>query len=494
MPTLSKRLRSLFLSAFLCGWGGATPPLLLPEAARPLLEAHPGKSGFYVLEKGEDALLARAWLGDHAARSIDIQYFIWSTDNIGILASEFLLRAADRGVKVRVLVDDLLVDAPSDAMLALAAHPNFDLRVYNPKHKVGISLPKRVLNLLTSFKGSNQRMHDKAAIFDGQVAVTGGRNMADEYYGHDQAYNFRDRDALVLGPVAGEIQASFERFWASPLAIPVEDLLVNPFRRQTPGQIQAVYAWLHAYAQNPANFAPEVYEALQNLPQRFHRLTEGLIWEDVRFLCDLPGKNRRLGLGGSGRTTEELVAALRKAKHRVTIQSPYVVLSRRGFSLFEELLKRGVEIRISTNSLASTDNLQAFSGYQKQRRKLLDMGIRITEFRPDPAIKRELMEQRRESGKTIPVFSLHAKTLVVDGELLFIGTFNLDPRSANLNTEVGVLLSNTQVAAQVEKAIERDMEPENSWDPAKEDPDAFASAAKRRSILLWKALPLNPIL
>lgn len=464
------------------------------ETVRALTEAHPGKSALYVLEKGEDALLARGWLGDHATRSIDVQYFIWSSDNVGILASELLLRAAERGVKVRVLVDDLLVDAPSDAMLALAAHPNFDIRIYNPRHKVGVSLPKRVLQLLTHFKASNQRMHDKTVIFDGHVAVTGGRNMADEYYDHDQAYNFRDRDALVLGPVVGEMQASFERFWTSPLSFPVEELLESPFRRQTPEQTQAVYQSLHAYARNPANFTPEVREALANLPERFAKLTEHLAWGDIRFLSDVPGKNKSHGLKGSGRTTEELVAVLQKAQKRVTIQSPYLVLSDRGFSIFEKLIQRGVTVRISTNSLASTDNLQAFGGYRRQRARLLKMGIRVTEFKPDPAIKRELVERRRESGKTVPVFSLHAKTLVVDGETLFIGTFNLDPRSANLNTEVGVLISDAPVAGQVEEAIERDMAPENSWDPAKENPDAHASAGKRRDLLLWKALPLGPIL
>jgi putative cardiolipin synthase len=255
-----------------------------------------------------------------------------------------------------------------------------------------------------------------------------------------------------------------------------------------------VYQSLHAYAKNPANFTPEVREALANLPERFGRLVENLVWDDIRFLSDLPGKNASHGLKGSGRTTEELVATLRKARKRVTIQSPYLVLSTRGFTLFEELLKRGVQVRISTNSLASTDNLQAFSGYRKQRARLLKMGIQVTEFKPNPAIKQELVERRRESGKTVPVFSLHAKTLVVDGETLFVGTFNLDPRSANLNTEVGVLVTNAKVAAQVEQAIERDMAPENSWDPSMEDPDVHASAGKRRSLLLWKTLPLGPIL
>lgn len=172
----------------------------LPETVAPLLVGHPGKSGAYVLEKGEEALLARAWLADHSTKSIHIQYFIWSTDNIGILASEALLRAADRGVKVRVLVDDLLIDAPPETMLALALHPNIDIRIYNPKLTVGTSKLKRVGNVLTGFRTINQRMHDKTALFDGMVGITGGRNMADEYFDYDHRYNFRDRDILVLGP------------------------------------------------------------------------------------------------------------------------------------------------------------------------------------------------------------------------------------------------------------------------------------------------------
>jgi cardiolipin synthase C len=490
---LFTRLRNVILLGCLAVVAVAGSPSL-SDTTQSMFSAHPGKSGLFVLEKGEDALLARAWLGEHATRSIDAQYFIWSNDRIGILASELLLRAADRGVKVRVLVDDLLMDAPSDAMLALAAHPNFEIRIYNPVHKVGVSFPKRILHLLANFKGSNQRMHNKTLIIDGQVAVTGGRNMANEYYDHDQAYNFRDRDALLLGPVVGEVQASFEQFWSSPLAIPVEDLLEGPFHSLKPEQVQAIYASLHAYAQNPANFTPEVREALDHLSERFGLLTEELVWDDIRFLSDVPGKNDSRGLDGSGRLTEELIAVLRKAQHRVTIQSPYLVLSSRGISIFRELIQRGVQVRISTNSLASTDNLQAFSGYQKQRQKLLKMGVQVTEFKPDPAIKKELMDQRRESGKTVPIFSLHAKTLVVDGKTLFIGTFNLDPRSANLNTEVGALVTNDKVAAQVEAAIERDMASENSWDPAKDDPDSFAPLIKRHNLRLWKAMPLRPIL
>jgi len=185
------------------------------------IAAHPGATGAYVLDTGEEALLARAWLADHAERSIEVQYFIWSTDNIGILAAEALLRAADRGVKVRVIVDDMLIDVPDKTLLALARHPNIEIRIYNPVHHVGTPFYKRALNVLTDFRGANQRMHDKTFIVDGKVAITGGRNMADEYFNYDHAYNFRDRDALLLGAAVKTMQASFAAFWDSPLAVPV---------------------------------------------------------------------------------------------------------------------------------------------------------------------------------------------------------------------------------------------------------------------------------
>ena len=459
------------------------------------LAAHPGRSGIYVLEKGEEALLARAWLAEQAGKSIDVQYFIWSSDNIGILASEALLRAAERGVKVRVLVDDLLIDAPPEAMLALALHPNVEIRIYNPLHKVGTSSLKRVTNLVTSFRAANQRMHDKTAIFDNLVAITGGRNMADEYFDFDHDYNFRDRDLLALGPVATEMTASFERFWNSPLAQPVESLLTKPLQKLTPERVAVVYADLHAYAQKSENFAPEVRQALEDLPGKFAGLLRELVWDEARFLCDLPGKNDgKEGLGGGGQTTTALVTALKQAKKRVTIQSPYLVLPDGGLELLRGLVKQGVEVRIVTNSLAATDNLQAFSGYSKQRRAILQAGIKIFEFKPDPAIKRELIERYPRLEQDAPIFAIHAKSLVIDSATLYVGTFNLDPRSANLNTEVGILLRNPELAVRVERQIERDMLPENSWNPAKDNPDRFAPLAKRNQLKVWKALPLQPLL
>ena len=458
-----------------------------------LADQHPDKTGVYVLEKGEESLLARAWFTYNASRTIDIQYFIWSTDNIGTLASEALLRAAERGVRVRVLVDDLLIDAEHHTLLALAAHPNVHVRIYNPQYSVGTSLLQRLGNLVEDFRAVNQRMHDKVALFDGLAGITGGRNMADEYYDYDYEYNFRDRDVLVVGPAAEMMGVSFERFWNSSLAVPVEQQLHGEFL--TTESVDAHHAWLHDYAQNPENYTPRIRGILDSLDVKISHLSNQLVWCDARVISDDPGKNDgRLGLKGGGATTTVLTSAVEEATMRVTIQTPYVVLTDEALSLFANLIQRGVQVRIVTNSLASTDNMQAYSGYHKQRDALLAAGIELHEFRPFPMVQYRLNERHPELKQHNPIFAVHAKTMVIDGESLFIGTFNLDPRSANLNTEIGVHIDSPLLARQVEEHIEQDMRSQNSWDPLTDNPDDQAALARRIQLWFWELLPLEPIL
>ncbi len=463
------------------------------------IAAHPEQTGAYVLERGEDALQARAWLTDHARESIEVQYFIWSTDNIGKLAAEALLRAAERGVKVRVIVDDLLIDAPDKSLLALALHPNIEIRIYNPQHKVGTPVHRRVLNVLTDFRGVNQRMHDKTFIVDGRLAITGGRNMADEYFDYDQEYNFRDRDALLLGEAAKAMRASFENFWKSRLAVPVEELydgfgLLQKNVRVDDEEIRQVYRGLHDYASAPENFSPLVHGLIAAMPDSFPAIARELAWGKVDVIHDRPGKNgNRLSLGGGGQTPQALAKLVQEARERIIIQSPYLVLSDKAVKLFEQAIARGVKVRISTNSLASTDNIQAFSGYRNQRAKLLKMGIEIFEYKPDPEELASLMPRAAANAKP-PVFAIHAKSMVVDGRLAFIGTYNLDPRSENLNTEVGVVIHNTPLAGMVERAIETDMQPGNSWNAATDKPDRHGSLVKRSRIRAWQQAPIQPLL
>ncbi|MDY6981012.1 MAG: phospholipase D family protein, partial [Pseudomonadota bacterium] len=444
-----------------------------------------------------EALLARAWLANQAQQSIEVQYFIWSSDNIGILAAEALLRAAERGVKVRVIVDDLMIDAPDDSLLALSQHPNVDIRIYNPKHSVGTSFFKRIWNVFTDFRGVNQRMHDKTFIVDDKVAITGGRNMADEYFDYNHTYNFRDRDVLVMGEVTREMKASFNRFWSSTLTEPVEkrfidaDIVKSGSRNH---KVMEIYNELHAYAQSSDNFEPEVRDAISNLPDGFSELIDEVVWSEVRFISDIPGKNKETSsLGGGGLSTSALAQLIYNAEETILIQSPYLVLSDEAMRLFSAAQRRGVSITISTNSLASTDNLQAFSGYKSQRDELIDMGIKIYEYRPQPEIQKTLIKRYTEIKDNLPIFAIHAKTMVVDSEIVFIGTYNLDPRSQNLNTEVGIIVNNKKLGKLVENMIRVDMREGNSW-PASDDIDGHAPLGKRIKVLFWQMMPIQPLL
>ena len=454
------------------------------------------KTGVYILEKGEEALMGRAWLTQHAQQSIDIQYFIWSTDNIGILAAEMLLEAADRGVSVRVLVDDFLIDAQDKTLLLLAAHPNVQIRIYNPKYSVGTSTWRMIANAIMDFRGSNQRMHDKTAIFDGLAGITGGRNMADEYFDFDHEYNFRDRDVLLLGPAVQDMSANFEEFWNSSLAIPVEDLVDDSDLTVTAAEVQEKYKKLHAYARDPANFEPIIRRAIDEMPAYFPQLLQSMAWHEVQFISDDPGKNAGdAGLEGGGASTSDLIDVLSGAKHSVLIQSPYLILPKGGIELLAELHDRGVRIRISTNSLASTDNLAAFVGYFKQRPRLLKAGIELYEYKPHPQIQTDLVERYPRLAEKNPIFAIHAKSMVIDDNQIFIGTFNLDPRSANLNTEVGVLIESRKLAQELTQSIERDIRPENSWrTTSKFNPDREVSRGKRVKLGFINLFPIDPIL
>ena len=454
------------------------------------------QSGAYILEKGEEALMGRAWLVQHATESIEVQYFIWSTDNIGILAAEQLLSAAERGVKVRVLVDDILIDAEDRTLLLLSAHPNAEIRIYNPNITVGMSLWQKILSAFTDFRAINQRMHDKTAIFDGVAGITGGRNMADEYFDFDHDYNFRDRDILLLGVAVQQMRENFEEFWSSEFAVPVEQVLADQPEDISPEDIAAYTAQLHAYAAETTNFAPEIREAILATSEKFPALLAAMRWGDMTFVSDIPGKNAGdEGLAGGGESTRALVAAIENAEKSVLIQSPYLIMPEGGIELFRSLVERGVRVRISTNSLASTDNIPAFSGYANQREALLDAGVNLYEFKAKPALREELIERYPSLAANDPVFALHAKSLVIDDRVFYIGTFNLDPRSANLNTEVGVIGEDTGLARQLTSSIERDMWPENSWFTTRHyNPDKEVPLSKRFKVWFNRLLPLEPVL
>ena len=450
------------------------------------------KTGVYVLEDGSGSMVARAWLSEYAERTIDIQYFIFSTDNVGLIACDYLIRAADRGVKVRIIVDDIMVDADVQDILTFASHENITVKIYNPGVNLGKNIFSKIGKFATDFRNANQRMHNKTFIVDGKVVITGGRNIADEYFDYDHEYNFRDRDILLLGKLSQAVDASFNKFWNSELSIDVNEVVDDEPKNAI---AEDRFDKLHEYACNPYNFWPQVRERIAKLPKTFEAIkTSGkLVWlDDVQFISDNPGKNDgESGLGGGGISTTALIDLVKNAKSSIEIQTPYLITTELSQNLFKEAVERGVKIRILTNSLASTDNVEAFSSYQTDRKTLLKTGVRIFEFRPDAAERKRIMtgELQEKLGHK-PIFGLHSKSMVIDDKITVIGTFNLDPRSANLNTECIVVVNSEKVTKGVLEGMEIEFQPENSWETTLDfNPDSEVSNYKRLKTWTRKILP-----
>ena len=464
----------------------------LSNELKDLTEQMTTKTGVYVLEDGSGSMVARAWLTEYAEKTIDIQYFIFSTDNVGLIACDYLIRAADRGVKVRIIVDDIMVDADIQDVLTFDSHENITVKIYNPGVNLGKNIFKKVKKFTTDFRSANQRMHNKTFIVDGKVVITGGRNIADEYFDYDHEYNFRDRDILLLGKASKKVEQSFEQFWNSELSKTVSSVIDDkPENMSSENRFDN----LHEYACNPYNFWPQIRERITSLPTTFKAIRESgdLVWVDnVEFISDDPGKNDGTsGLGGGGISTSALIDLIKNAKSSIDIQTPYLVTTELSQNLFREAVERGVKIRILTNSLASTDNLEAFSGYQKDRKKLLNTGVRIFEFRPDAAERTKIMTgELQEKLEHKPIFGLHAKSMVIDNKTTVIGTFNLDPRSANLNTECIVIVNSDKITKGVLKGMELEFQPENSWETTlKYNPDSEVDRYKRLKTWARKIIP-----
>ena len=450
------------------------------------------KTGVYVLEDGAGSMITRGWLTEYAEETINIQYFIFSTDNVGLIACDYLVRAADRGVKVNILVDDIMVNTGIQDILTLNSHENINIKIYNPGVNLGKNLFSKVKKFSTDFRSANQRMHNKTFIVDNKVVITGGRNIADEYFDYDHEYNFRDRDVLLLGKTTKDVTKSFYEFWTDSLSVPVTDLNTeDPLNVSDPHHFER----LHEYACNPENFWPAVRVRLDSFPSDFKKAQQAgrLVWVDsMVFVSDDPGKNDGTqGLGGGGKTTTALAELVQNAKSTIDIQSPYLITTDESRQLFKDAVDRGVKVRILTNSLASTDNVEAFSSYQSDRTKLLETGVEVYEFRPDAEERTKIMTGELQATlEEMPIFGLHAKSMVVDGEIAVIGTFNLDPRSANLNTECITVIPSSIIAQSVLDGMNIEFQPENSWQTTvTSNPDSLVGRGKRFKTWTRKILP-----
>lgn len=406
----------------------------LGRAIAPKLQAHPGLDGIVPLEEGVDAFAARALLARTAQRSLDIQYYIWRSDSSGVLLFDALRRAADRGVRVRLLLDDNNTAGLDPLLAALDAHPNIEVRLFNPY----VHRQQRLLGLLTDFGRLNRRMHNKSFTADNQVSIVGGRNIGDEYFDASPGVSFLDLDVMTLGPVVQEISRDFDRYWASASSYPLASLLADE-ATVVPADIAAQAARIRqapatqAYAQ--ALHASPVVQTLldDNSPT---------LWAPARLVSDEPSK----GLNGARREDmllPRLVAIVGQPRKELLLVTPYFVPTAAGMRGLASLVASGTQVSILTNALEATDVAVVHAGYAKWRVRLLQAGIHLYEMKrtaPTPARTR-----LRNLGSSAS--SLHAKTFAVDGRRLFVGSFNFDPRSARLNTEMGLVIDSPEATA-----------------------------------------------
>jgi cardiolipin synthase C len=418
----------------------------LGQALAPLLAAHPGLSGIHAMPNAFDAFAARMVLAGKAQRSIDAQYFIWRDDQVGMLLFQALWRAAERGVRVRLLLDDGGTSGIDATLALLDAHPHIEVRLYNPFVQRG----SRTLGYLSDFTRLNKRMHNKSFIADNQASVVGGRNIANEYFGAAGAIGFADLDVLAIGPVVQRVSAQFDLYWNSASAYPAAQFLAPP-PADAAQRLQQAFAKALSDA-----VAVDYLNAVATSPILVDLLEDrlDLDWTHARLLYDDPAKT----LDRSARTDVLLFPALMESLGKPTrsfdIVSPYFVPGEDGTALLAELARSGVQVRVLTNSLASSDESVVHAGYMKRREELLRAGVRLYELKPTANEQPMQVRGRFGAGK---VAGLHAKTYAVDGERIFVGSFNFDQRSARLNTELGVVLDSRLGAAELAQLFDEDV-------------------------------------
>jgi putative cardiolipin synthase len=406
----------------------------LDERIAPLCDTHPGESGIALLAGNLDAFAARAITARNAGRSLDLQYYIWKDDLTGRLLADEIARAADRGVRVRLLLDDINTRGLDPVYLSLDRHPMIEVRLFNPsRNREGIF--GRAFELLLRFVSLNRRMHNKAWIADGRVAIVGGRNIGDEYFDAAETSNFQDLDVLALGPVVQQVEAAFDAYWNSRVVVPIASL--HPKRRRNMAAARAklgasnLQAAARPYIER-VTAAPGVQDLLAG---RF----EAHWTREVELVCDPPAKAQ--GRKGDNWIMSSLAPAAASARQELQVVSPYFVPGEVGVRLLAAIASSGVDVTVLTNSLAATDVAAVHAGYARYRAPIIQAGIRLFELKP------VLRKRMRLFGSGAA--SLHTKAFLVDRRAGFVGSLNFDPRSISLNTEMGLLFADPAIAAEM---------------------------------------------
>lgn len=404
----------------------------LGESVSEWSDAHGGLSGFYPLSQGMDALGVRLRLAEIAEKSIDLQYFLMKDDTAGAVMMNALLKAADRGVRVRFLLDDIFTTAKDRGLLLIDQHPNIEVRLFNPVSRRGF----HTLNFVGDFRQANRRMHNKSFTVDNQISVVGGRNIADEYFQLKTGSVFVDFDVLAMGPIAAEISESFDIYWNHSRAVPMHQVADN----KKDEELETVRADI---AEEFDGIYDTVYkQALESqLLQDLMADREPYFAADARVLSDSPDKLINDIHEDHMQLVTDLLDVLLSARQEVIFISPYYVPGEGGVQLVRDLVNKGVRVIILTNSLASNNHVPVHGGYARYRKDVIRAGAELYEARANAA--RELQEM--EEGPD--AMTLHTKAFLIDRRYLFVGSLNLDPRSIEINAEMGLLIDSEDMVA-----------------------------------------------
>jgi putative cardiolipin synthase len=455
--------RALFMLVALAAAGCAAPPKDYPRSETRAIEAHdstpigkevaalaaqhPGESGYSLMSRGRQAFTTRVALADLAQKTLDVQYFLWEADATGRLLTQALLRAADRGVRVRILLDDVNLKKRDRSLAAFDTHANIEIRLFNPFADRGSHL----LGFMTDFERVNHRMHNKLMVMDNTLAIVGGRNMSDPYFEVDPSANFRDLDIVAAGPIVRDLSKLFDRFWNGEWSVPIAALYDEQasgvadldFYRQRMAEVMKTDKYPHPLDRDVATVKTELTAIMHSF-----------IWAPGQVLFDDPSSINDRSRRTMSRFIFRRVDAL---QGELLIESAYFIPVDRGVAKIKELRERGVRIRVLTNSLASNDVIAAFAGYSGQREALLKAGVELYELRPVPGpVRKAMFGAGSKAG-------LHTKAIVFDRKDVFVGSFNLDARSALINTEAGLYIESPKLAAQVVEFMDDGIEPDNAF-------------------------------
>ncbi len=444
------------------------PDSRLAVVTRNLIENTDGKtSGFFKLFRNDDAMRWRLLLADMAEETLDMQYFIWKDDASGDLLLDRLIKAADRGVRVRILIDDIYIIGVDRTVAALSQHPQIEVRLFNPMEGRSSSIIMFALEFLGNIEELNHRMHNKLIVADNRFAIVGGRNIGKEYFGLNPKHNFTDFDVVAFGPVAKKVSASFDIYWNNQWAYPGEALLQNYKNQELLPRLREE---LQEHLVEKEKLLVEFQQQNQDWNTLLLKLDQNMKSGTSKVIYDEP-------LVGEDIPPVQLVETLGElavnAQHELLISTPYFIPHEDFYQDVPDLISRGVRVVILTNSLGSTNLPIVHSGYKKHRKNLIEMGVELFEMRHDATARGKFDTPPVQSK----AFGLHAKYMIIDHKVTFVGSLNLDPRSIYINTEMGLIIDSEKLAEAVAQEFKEELKPENSWQVLLDNKDR----------LYWKA-------